>query len=71
MAVLGAGIDTREAQNVAFKVLVDGVTKLLADKSFSQNAKKIGDSFASAGMWRGEREKGGGRGRGVRGRGRG
>jgi MGT family glycosyltransferase len=49
VAVLGAGIDTREAQNVACKVLVDGVSKLLSEKSYSQNAKKIGDSFASAG----------------------
>eukprot|EP00026_Physarum_polycephalum_P020546 Phypoly_transcript_23194.p1 GENE.Phypoly_transcript_23194~~Phypoly_transcript_23194.p1 ORF type:complete len:163 (-),score=37.04 Phypoly_transcript_23194:58-546(-) len=49
VAVLGAGIDTREAQNVACKVLTDGVARLLAEKSFSENAKKIGESFASAG----------------------
>jgi MGT family glycosyltransferase len=49
VSLLGAGIDTREAQNVACAVLVDGVAKLLADKSFSENAKKIGESFASAG----------------------
>lgn len=49
VAILGAGIDTRESQNVACKVLADGVLKLLADKSFSQNAKKIGESFASTG----------------------
>jgi len=49
VAVLGAGIDTREAQNVACKVLTDGIERLLADKSFSENAKKIGQSFASTG----------------------
>lgn len=49
VAVLGAGIDTREAQNVPSKVLVDGVMRLLEDKSFAQNAKKIGESFACTG----------------------
>lgn len=49
VAILGAGIDTRESQNVAPRVLIEGTVKLLTDKNFSVNAKKIGDSFASTG----------------------
>lgn len=49
VAILGAGIDTRESQNVAPRVLVEGTAKLLQDKTFSVNAKKIGESFASTG----------------------
>lgn len=49
IANLGAGIDTRQSQNVEKDVLVEGTKKLLSDKTFSVNAKKIGDSFAQTG----------------------
>lgn len=49
VALLGAGIDTRQSQNVEKEVLVEGAEKLMNDKTFSQNAKKIGDSFAQTG----------------------
>lgn len=49
IAVMGAGIDTRQSQNVEKSVLVEGVAKLLKEKAFAQNAKIIGDSFAQTG----------------------
>jgi len=49
IAFLGAGIDTRQSQNVEKEVLMEGTQQLLSEKSFSLNAKKIGDSFAQTG----------------------
>jgi len=47
--ILGAGINTKKSQNIEKGLLVEKTEKLLKDKTFAKNAKKIGETFAQTG----------------------